>query len=230
MYERLYSYTDYLRAQYEAQWAFVIYVADSSADVDGKFADGRFGYAYYFGPMIVMTYDNDGWSINNMNWVTAHEIGHIFGAADQYTGACFSTTTWFGYLGIANSNCRGSVSSLMRDGAFSGPDETTRGQVGWLDSDGDGVYDPIDTTLSFGLNPYAPNPTTDTNLAYTGSITDLPWPHADCTYCFSRDISINTITDVEFRIDNGGWQLASAGDGTFDATGETFTFTTGSVP
>jgi hypothetical protein len=35
---------------------------------------------------LVVTYDNDGWGIDRMDRVVAHETGHIFGATDEYDG------------------------------------------------------------------------------------------------------------------------------------------------
>ena len=123
------AYANALRGQKGTDWAFVIFVADSSndkltdTDTPGEFADGYFAYAFVYGPMMVMTYNNDGWGIGNMDKVTAHETGHIFGAGDQYYqagyGGCTSTTNRYGYLGIPNSNCEynnpGSVDSIMKD-------------------------------------------------------------------------------------------------------------------
>lgn len=103
---RAYHYLNDLRTNTSADWAVVIYVVDSQNDADGMFTDGYFGYSYGF--LIVMTYDNDGWGIANMDSVTAHEFGHNFGAADEYCQVTYSCC-WgggqYGYLGIANGNC-----------------------------------------------------------------------------------------------------------------------------
>jgi len=77
-------------------WAYTLFVADSSADSDGEFTDGYFAYAYIGGPFCVMTYDNDGWGINRMGQVFAHETGHIFYALDEYPGSD-SYTEYSGY-------------------------------------------------------------------------------------------------------------------------------------
>ena len=113
--DRVYAYENDIRNQYQTDWAFTIFVVDSSADVDGKFTDGFFAYAYIGGPFLVMTYDNNGWGIGNMDKITAHETGHIFMAGDQY-GSC-STTTKYGYLGIVNGNCNGNP-SIMKDNSL----------------------------------------------------------------------------------------------------------------
>jgi hypothetical protein len=239
-YERVYNYTDYLRSTYHTQWAVVYFVADSSNDPDGKFKDSQyFGWTNIGGPYIMMTYDNDGWGIDDMNWVAAHEFGHDFGAGDQYYapgyGGCASTTERYGYLGVVNSNCEynnpNSVPSLMRSNEDA-LDATAAGQVGWLDSNANGTYDVIETQPAFQLTSHTPDPTIETAWSYSGYVFDQPWPHAVCgTYdaCNYHDITINTITAAEFRVDGGSWYGVTPVDGTFDSDFEQITFNTPSL-
>ena len=37
-----------------------------------------------FGPYCMLTYDNDGYRFANFDAVLAHEMGHVFGALDEY--------------------------------------------------------------------------------------------------------------------------------------------------
>jgi hypothetical protein len=239
MYLRSLAYVNDLRTQKGTDWAFTIFVVDSYNDVDGKFTDGYFAYAYLYGPMMVMTYDNDGWGINNMYKVAAHETGHIFGAGDQYYqegyGGCESKTQKYGYLGIANSNCdyptATGIPSLMKSNSLV-LDTTARNQVGWRDSDSDGIFDPLDTPPSFDLSNYTPNPTTNTDLAYSGTTYVQPWPHAVCSAsdnCYDRDVTTQKLT-VDYSVDGGAWQSASAADGSFSSDYESFNFATGNIP
>ena len=55
---------------------------------------------------------------------------------------------------------------------------------------------------------------------YTGYAFDTPFVSPTET-----DVTINFITSVEFRVDGGPWQLASATDGAFDEDVEDFQFT-----
>ncbi len=162
-FSRVRTYDDTIRDDNDMDWAYTIFVVDSSNDADGEFTDGYSAYAYLNGPFMVMTYDNDGYGINNMDYVAVHETGHIFGAADQYYGAwtcdelsdCSST---FGYLSAENQNCEVSgcssnVPSIMRSisGYVADPsaiDYYAKGQLGWRDFDGDGVNDAIDSTYN----------------------------------------------------------------------------------
>jgi hypothetical protein len=43
---RVRDYNNALRATYQTDWAFTVFVVDSSADGDNHFSDGYFAYAY----------------------------------------------------------------------------------------------------------------------------------------------------------------------------------------
>ena len=61
------------------------FVVASQNDADGKFTDGKFGYAYLGGWFTVLTYDNNGWGPLRFNQVQSHENGHLTGRAlDEY--------------------------------------------------------------------------------------------------------------------------------------------------
>ncbi|GAB4423997.1 MAG: hypothetical protein Kow0031_02780 [Anaerolineae bacterium] len=209
------------------KWALLIFVADSANDSDGAFTDGRFGYAYLNGPYMVMTYDNDGWGINQMDIVTAHETAHIFGALDEYASSGCTPSQRGGYLNVANTNCENGVAtqdSIMRSAssqqiAYSDHLASTpvRGMVGWRDSDGDGLYDPLDTTPSLSLSSVPPNLTTSRNLSYGGSTQDVPYDSPTHT-----DVTINTVNAVQYQVDGGAWQSCYAADGSLNSWQESF--------
>ena len=96
------NYVNALRSNYQADWAFSIFVVDSLNDSDGCFTDWLDSnrmystFSYLGGPYFVMTYDNEGYGIGNMDYVTAHETCHIFYATDEYNGI----TETSGYLGV----------------------------------------------------------------------------------------------------------------------------------
>ena len=163
-----------MRRKTGADWAFVLYVVDSLKDADGTFRDGAIAYtADLYGPYTVLTYDNDGYGFRNFDAVLAHEMGHVFGALDEYapprpgypsTGGLTS-----GYLGVRNRNAvkggttdlpcimRGSQATLD---AFALGDlcPSTLGQTGLRDSDADTHPDVVDTRPAFdaGLESTAP--------------------------------------------------------------------------
>lgn len=220
------NYVHDRRNSQDRDWGLIIWVINSLADTDGKFADGWFAYARLMGPYMVLTYDNDGWGIDEMDLVTAHELGHIFGASDEYAASGCTGSETSGYLNITNTNCvnfdptpQESIMIQTRDSYTNHSASTpARQAIGWRDSDGDNDYDPVDTTPNVTLTAYTPDPTTDNTPIWSGSVTDPPYVSPTRT-----DLSINNIQYVRYRIDGGSWINCSATDGAFDETDEAFT-------
>ncbi|PNX45935.1 MAG: hypothetical protein BV459_07450 [Thermoplasmata archaeon M11B2D] len=217
--KRTRDYVNAMRAAKGTDWAFTVFVVDSSTDVDGCFSDGYFAYAYLGGPYIVMTYDNDGWGISAMNQVMAHETGHMFWATDEYDGL----TEFSGYLNapdIEGSGCLMDTNALILSPG-------TKLQVGWRDTDSDTILDIIDTNPETVLNPYPQNPTPNQILTYTGSAAEVPYPNNNPQPSNAgNDVTINHILFVFYRIDNGTWNTATPSDGLYDSAVENYTFTT----
>ncbi len=204
-FNRVRTYVNDLRNQYQTDWAFTIFVVNSSGDPDGAFSDGYFAYAYVGGPFLVMTYDNGNYGIDHMDAVAAHEVGHIFRALDQYASANIPCTTASGYLNVENQNsqrpgCASDRPSIMRGGISpylnDAIDPLASGQIGWRDSDADGILDPIDTTPVLTLTTVAQSGTLWT---YAGYALDQPYPSST-----RPALSINTIS-AEYQMDGGGW-------------------------
>lgn len=176
-YNQTCAYLNSLRSSFgpdwgsEADWAFTIFMVDSSNDADGCFADGKFAYAYLGGPFIVMTYTNNGYGPDDLARTAAHEIGHIFYATDEDDGI----TEYSGYLNVADIENSGGV--MYGYGSFEWYlSAGTWGQVGWSDADGDGIQDIVDTFPGTILNPYSPDPTTNSTLTYAGTLPRLHIP------------------------------------------------------
>lgn len=149
------DYNNWLKSEYNTDWAFTIFVVDSYNDVDGTFTCGHFAFAARGGPYLVMTYDNGNYWPPYMDQVLAHEIGHIFYALDQYYSQehwCYYTAGW---SDVPNHNSAGcpwpTGPSIMKFAPSAYPwgivDYSARGQVGWWDANCNGVLDPIDTDL-----------------------------------------------------------------------------------
>ncbi|MBN1218815.1 MAG: hypothetical protein JXM69_07800 [Anaerolineae bacterium] len=225
------DYNNALRTTYQTDWAFTIFVVDSSADQDNRFSDGYFAYAYLGGPFMVMTYGNNGYGPGNMDAIAAHEMGHIFLALDQYYSAYQSCTLRSGYLDVENQNsqyggCASNVASIMRGQTYPytirAIDPFAAGQIGWRDSDGDNILDPLDTELPITIDNIAQD---ENNVTISGATQIIPYPSPRRT-----DVTINTLTAVQYRFNNGAWQSATATDGAFDSTAETYHFSTSLPP
>lgn len=231
--DKVISYNNHLRDTYHTHWSFTIFVVDSSNDSDGMFTDGYFAYAYLGGPLMVMTYKNNNYGIENMDAVCAHEIGHIFYALDEYSDAGSSANDRSGYLNVVNGNFEVggiiNVSCIMRGGISPYTDGVvcryTRGQLGWQDSDNNYILDIVDRFPITSLQPFTPNPTTNYTPTYHGTVIINPYPNNNPNG-HGNNISINSITNVQYRINNGDWRDALAKDGAFDETTEEFYFTT----
>lgn len=228
---RVRDYNNDLRAVYHTNWAFTIFVVDSSVDGDNRFSDGYFAYAYLGGPFMVMTYGNNGYGPDNMDAIAAHELGHIFYALDQYASAYQTCTHRSGYLDIENQNsqygaCTSNVNSIMRGQIYpytmKAIDPYAAGQVGWRDSDGDNILDPLDVELPVALNSITITAGNNVTVSGVAEITPYPSPS-------HSPVTINTLAGVQYRFDGGDWQPALAADGAFDSTTEGYGFTAGSL-
>ena len=221
------DYVNDLRDRAGADWAFVIFVVDSSADDDGRFADGYFAYAYVGGPFMVMTYDNSGYGIGNMAAVAAHETGHIFRALDQYAASGIQCDFQSGYLGVKNGNslaggpCESDEPSIMRGGLYPyqirAVDHFARGQIGWWDSDGDGVLDPVDAAPQLTARREAVTGENDDVFVFSGQVRQEPVPSPTLD-----DVFAGHIAAVSATVDGVYEAQATALDGVFDTLSETY--------
>ena len=222
---RVRDYTNQLRVTYHTDWAFTIFVVDSSNDSDGRFSGGYFAFACLGGPFLVMTYNNSGYGPDNMDIVAAHEMGHIFYALDQYHNALQYCTIRSGYLSVENQNsgygsCTLNVSSIMRNPMMAYPDKAidpyAAGQIGWHDSDGDGILDPLDVELPVGMTVISQN---SSSVMVSGTAKIVPYLSPA-----RPSVTINTLTGVRYHFDKGDWQQATADDGAFDGATEGYHF------
>lgn len=106
-------------------------------------------FAYASKPRLVMHYENDGWGVDNIDQVFTHESGHIFGCPDEYARSNCNCTDRFGFLRERNGNCQPCATDfipcLMAENTKA-ICPFTAVHLGWRDSDGDGVLDPVDTS------------------------------------------------------------------------------------
>ncbi len=218
-FDNVYDFNNYIRDRHNTDWAYTIFVVDSSKDPDGDFADGYSAYTWLGGPYVVMTYDNDGYGIDNMDYVIAHETGHIFYATDEYNGY----TEYSGYLDAHDIENSGKI---MHCPLCWGISTGTALQIGWRDSDGDKIFDIIDFHPTSSLYAYSPDPTKDNTPTYYGrGTTTQTYPNHN-PYGSKHNITVNQIKNVQYRTDGGYWKNATAKDGKFNRNIEDFTFTT----
>lgn len=229
------------RAKYTSDWAFTIFPVNANNDPDGNFKKDVdpdcpgsyldwFAWSWLGGPFSIIAYKKSQDYLTNkpFNAIVAHETAHIFYALDEYLGSGSYCTQSSGYLDVENQNyeenCLLNEPCLMRTyaGVAFYQDNLclyTREQVGWKDSDQNGIldildFDPVSSIISISNSP---NPTISCLADCTKTL-----PNKN-TYEPGSDITVNKIAKVEYSIDNTSWFSANPDDGRFDSALENFT-------
>ncbi|MBN2381321.1 hypothetical protein JXQ70_00425 [bacterium] len=218
------------RAADGTDWAFTIFVANSYADSDGLFNGGGFAWSWLSGPHHILTYDNDGWGISQMNKVARHETGHNFNAWDEYRSSGCECDWYNGYVTYYDENCNHvdgcttNVPCIMSESAQQyNVCYYTMGTIGWGDLDSDTIPDPVDINPTTTLTAYSPDPTTNTTLNYTGSAAIVTLSNQN-QYGYRCDRNILTLAGVQYRADSSPWYNAVPTDGSFNSGSESYYF------
>ncbi|MFA6027580.1 MAG: FG-GAP-like repeat-containing protein [Patescibacteria group bacterium] len=224
-------------------WSFVVFVVNDKDSYYQAFTDGQSAYSNYGGPYMVLTYNNNGYYIENMDSVFAHEMGHSFYALDQYPGAYKDCNARLGYLNYANQNsqysadggqCDSDVPSIMRtlidSFAYNYIDEYAKGQIGWGDKNNNGVPDAVDVAPIVTISSFADTSsgtryygkafvdTKKNKNSYGGTLHEY--------YGFSKhNITTSSISGIQYQINGGSWQNAAVTKGEFNSISEKFYFT-----
>lgn len=221
-FEQAYAADQALRAAQGTDWATTIFVVNSAVDPDGRFADQLFAYAYINGPFMVITSDSGPYGATQLAAVIAHEMGHLFGALDQYVDAGVPCSRSSGYLDIPTTNsqfdlCGTQIPSIMitPTSAYQAGqiDNAALGQVGYRDSDGDNLPDPLDTAPVGQMTLAQPAP--GKRPSVQGRVIDQPYESAS-----QPPMTINTVSRVEYRADGSPWHTLPAADGAYDSADE----------
>jgi hypothetical protein len=206
------------REKLQTDWAFTIFVVDSSDDPDGLFAaGGNFSAAFAFAGGLFMVTPS-----TRPAPTIAHEMGHIFWARDEYSGGGSWTDTR-GYYNAQNLNASDNPTpgfeqqiSVLRGGvpltaayqAHVSP-ESTLAMVGWRDSDGDGVFDLADVPLHLDGTGYFD---ADSSLYhFAGSASAVPMINQNSSGAQS-DITLNRVSQLQYSLDGGPWRIAAQPD------------------
>lgn len=157
----LYAYNNDTIDLSDSDFAFTIFFVKADNDSDHKFADGNLAYtsgrsSNGSNTYVVIPYSSEyDWY---MDVSIAHEMAHIFGAADEYA----NTNNYkeiFGYYGIQNTNAVDGnphpdkiTTSLMNTSLRKAYSQYTSSReslemIGWRDTDGDGIIDVLDAPI-----------------------------------------------------------------------------------
>lgn len=203
------------RLNHNSNWAFTIFVVNATNDLDGQFAPGgSFSQAFGFagGRFFVAPSSRPASTF-------AHETGHMFWARDEYLGGG-SWTDRRGYYDTQNWNAADNPTpgfvqqdSIMAAGtkllnAYQNRTSaaSTLAQVGWQDSDSDGVFDVLDVPHELEGVGYLDPATGRYRFVGTAKVGTLANRNSSG---LQNDITINKITRAEYRIDGGNWTTAA---------------------
>jgi len=124
------GYRNAMRVRNESAHAIVVFITPFGTE----------WHAYASNARLTLANRNNwgGWGVNTIDAITAHEICHLFGAADEYTGSgtpCTSCTTKHGCANVPNGNCKSCAGSAavpcIMDQNSLQICKYTRGQIGW---------------------------------------------------------------------------------------------------
>lgn len=201
------DYVNDLRRRFNTDWGFIIFVVDASNDANGLFGDGWRAWATGFVTTSRIFLVVSVKTVNlpaNLELTVGHEMGHIFWASDEYNGV----KQYLGYLNVSDVDGSGCIMDTVSTWTISGkPDglNGTWGQIGWRDSNGNGVPDIVDTPQLVYLNPYE---RVGNRITITGVATVTPTQNKNPMGSQSN-VTINRVQSVQFQLDNGEWLNAS---------------------
>jgi hypothetical protein len=214
----MHLFNDSQRRDNGTDWAFTIFVVDSSND-DGFFASGGFvgAFAYSGGLFSVVP------STRPVS-TFSHEMGHIFYARDEYPGAG-SWTDERGYYNAQNVNAADNPTagfdqqvSIMRGGSVAAQaydnlvsPESTLAMIGWRDSDGDGVFDLADVPLDLDAVGWFDAESSLYTLRGSAAVSTLPNQNSEG---MQSDITLARIGALQYSLDDGAWQTVLSPDDT----------------
>lgn len=227
IYKDVKAFNNFQREKYHTDWAFTIFVANSTNSTDDFFplnpspgpgeVNYRGAFAFLGGQFLVVPSDRPATTF-------AHETGHIFYALDEYsTGHSYYQKA--GYYNAQNLNgardnpTAGFLSSQQPSIMGTGTKQNTawtnfvtsdssKETIGWKDSDGDGVMDMLDVPFTLTGSGSYNSTTGQYKFKGTSSVRTSPnqntfgGQHTDLMY---NDISINKIRRAEYSLDGGAW-------------------------
>ena len=206
------SFNNSQRAKLDTDWSFTIFVVNSQSDGDGSFAPGgSFSRAFAFAGGLFEVVP----STRPASTFT-HEAGHMFWARDEYAGGG-NYYQKRGYYNSQNTNAIDlnpdsnfqQVTSIMSAGstlqaAYDNlvTADATLEQLGWKDSDQDGIFDVLDVPLLLEGTGRWNTATNSYQFVGRSAVQTLPNRNSSGT---QNNITLNKVGRIEYRINGGAW-------------------------
>lgn len=204
------------REKLDTDWAFTIFVVNSQNDGDGSFAPGgSFSRAFAFAGGLFEVVP----STRPASTFT-HETGHMFWARDEYIGGG-NYTQRRGYYNSQNTNAidlnptpnfqqelsiMSAGSTLQSAYSLLVTSDATLAQLGWKDSDQDGIFDVLDVPLKLDGTGRWNSATNSYRFVGRSIVQTLANRN---TSGAQHDITLNKVGRIEYRIGNGAWTTFS---------------------
>jgi len=197
------AFNDSARTANSTDWATTVFI------VKGALLDGPASWAEQGGPWLVLTGD----AVTKPE-LAAHELGHVFGALDEYAGSDqFNDRS--GYLNArntnaadGNSNPSSQVASIMLNPLAAWQQRlvspSAMAMVGWRDSDSDHVDDILDVPLQL-LGGGFFRVSTGTYEFHAESFVVARGNHS-ASSLRGPSVTLNTVDQLQVRINGGAWQ------------------------
>lgn len=195
-------------------WAFTIFVVNSTNDYDDSFAAGgsfSMAFSYAGGRLMIVPSGRPASTY-------AHETGHMFWALDEYGNADYTRRR--GYYDIQNLNAphpgytqQPSIMAgySLLDAAWDSKVNaaSTLEMIGWRDSDGDGIFDVLDVPHTLSGTGFLDPASGQYRFIGASSVQALPNLNSSG---LQNDITLNKVSRAEYRIDSGDWETAATLD------------------
>jgi hypothetical protein len=200
------------RLKLQTDWSFTIFVVNSQNDVEGTFAPGgSFSRAFSFAGGLFQVVPS-----TRPTSTFTHETGHMFWARDEYLGSG-NYYQRRGYYNAQNTNAIDlnpdplfvQADSIMADGLslqrafdFLVSPDATLAQLGWVDSDGDEIFDVLDVPL--GLRGVGRLDPVRGEYLFQGEAHAQALPNLN-SVGRQNNITLNRVERIEYRINAGAW-------------------------